>query len=60
MANYAVTDYSTGEKDSVEEATAALEAYLETIDTTKTIYAMGVVALGRDRQKCVGYVLHIA
>lgn len=36
MANYAVTDHTTA-VGSLEDVAAAMETYIETIDTTKTI-----------------------
>lgn len=57
MANYAITDYTTG-PTSMVNALALLETYLETIDTTKTIYLVSVVHLGGD--SVIGAVLHAA
>ncbi len=59
MANYAVVPYSTGLKNSVEEALTALETKLETIDsTTNVIRAIGVMPTGRDKEQCVGYLIY--
>lgn len=57
MANYAITDYSTGRQNSVSACTALIEIYLETIDDSKTIYACGVVTVGGEFE---GYVIHKA
>lgn len=59
MPNYAVDHYDTEPQDSVGEAVQLLETYIETIGATKTIVTMGVIPLGRDREKCVGYCIHI-
>ncbi|MCG7853896.1 MAG: hypothetical protein MIO92_15350 [Methanosarcinaceae archaeon] len=58
MAKYALTRYSTGIKDSTEEALEDLETVLQSVDTAKTIHAVGVVLTGRDRAQCVGYTLY--
>ena len=57
MANYAITDYVTDRQNSVTNATAAIETYLETVDDAKTIYACQVIAVGGEY---VGYVIHKA
>jgi hypothetical protein len=59
MANYFVDHYDTEPQASVGEALELLETYIEGIDDAKTVIAFGVVPLGRDREKCVGYCLHI-
>ena len=58
MANYALTRYVTAEQDTVDAALELLETRLETIDTAKVIRMYGVVFLGRDKQRCVGYVAY--
>lgn len=59
MANYSLTRYSTGQKDSVDDALADLEAHLETVDDTlNPIRGMGVEMTGRDRQQAVGWVIY--
>ena len=58
MANYVLTRYQTGKKDSVELALEALETYLETVDNAKTIYGTGVELTGRDREQCVAWAIH--
>jgi hypothetical protein len=58
MPNYAVTKYSTGTMNSVDLAAAALETYIETVDDAKTIYTMGIMPTGRDKEQCVGWVIH--
>ena len=57
MANYAVTDYVTDPQNTAAKAAALLETYLETIDTAKTIYAIGIIAQGN---QFVAYCIHIA
>jgi len=59
MPNYAVTCYDTDPQSSVGEAVQLLETYIETVGATKTIISMSVIPLGRDREKCVGYCIHI-
>lgn len=59
MAAYAITRYSTGLKNTVEDALEALETILETQDsTTNPIRGIGVEMTGRDQQQCVGWVLY--
>ena len=58
MANYALTRYSTGQKDSVTEALEAMETQLETVDDTKNIRLINIVLTGRDREQCIGFVLY--
>ena len=58
MAAYALTKYSTSVKKTVDEAIAALETQLETVDATKVIRGIGVVATGRDREQAVGWVIY--
>ena len=58
MANYVLTRYQTGKKDSVELALEALETQLETVDDAKTIRGMGIEMTGRDREQCVGWVIY--
>jgi hypothetical protein len=59
MANYALTRYTTGLKDTVDEALAALETQLETVDSTANpIQGMGIEMTGRDRQQCIGWVIY--
>jgi hypothetical protein len=59
MANYALTRYDTGLKDTVEEALAALETQLETVDSTlNVIRGMGIELTGRDRQQAIGWVIY--
>jgi hypothetical protein len=57
MANYAITDYTTSRQNSVAACTALIEAYLETVDDTKTVIACGVIAIGGEYE---GYVIHKA
>ncbi len=47
MANYAVTDYIIG-PDVLSNVMAALEIYIETIDTSKTIRLLQVIKDGDD------------
>jgi hypothetical protein len=59
MANYALTRYDTGLKDTVDEALAALETQLETVDSTANpIRGMGIEMTGRDQQQCIGWVIY--
>ena len=58
MANYAVTDLTTA-TDSLEAVAAALEALLEGITDTKTIYYIDILRL-EDQQKFQGIVIHQA
>ena len=58
MANYILTRYQTGAKDSVEAALTALETELETVDDLKTIRGLGISMTGRDREQCIGWVLY--
>lgn len=59
MANYALTRFNTGIKDSVDEALEALETQLETVDSTlNLIRGMGVELTGRDRQQAIGWVIY--
>ena len=58
MANYSITRYQTGLKDSVDAALSALETQLETVDDSKTIRSVGITLTGRDRQQAVGFVLY--
>lgn len=57
MANYDLTRYSTGEKNSVDAALEALETKLETVADTKTVRGVGLSLTGRDREQCVGWLL---
>jgi hypothetical protein len=58
MPNYSLTRYTTTEQDSIDDALAAIETHLETIDDTKTIRWIEIVFLNKDRQRCVGYCIH--
>lgn len=58
MANYAVTRYQTGVKDTVAEALEDIETKLETVDSAKTIRGVGITMTGRDRQQCVGWAVY--
>jgi hypothetical protein len=58
MPNFAVTKYSSGKQDSVDDALAALKTQIETVDDTKTLRYIGVVGTGRDREQCVGAVIY--
>lgn len=58
MANYALTRYSTGAKDSVDEALEDLETELQSVDDAKVIRSVGIVMTGRDREQCVGFALY--
>lgn len=57
MANYAVEDFSTS-IGTHAEVLAEMETELETVDTTKTIRAIGINPTGRDRDQCVGYIVY--
>lgn len=57
MANYAVEDFSTS-IGTYAEVLAEMETELETVDTTKTIRAIGINPTGRDRDQCVGYIVY--
>lgn len=57
MANYAVTDYCSDPQNTAAKAAALLETYMETIDSTKTIYAIGIIAQGN---QFVAYCIHLA
>lgn len=57
MANYAVTDYVTDPQNTAAKVAALLETYVETVDDSKTILAMGILAQGN---QFVGYCLHKA
>lgn len=57
MANYAVTDFTTGPATLVV-VLAALETYLETVDNSKTIFDVTVAHIGGDM--FVASVLHAA
>jgi hypothetical protein len=59
MAAYAVTYYSTGPQDTVDEVLALLETKLETLDdSTNTIRHIKVDITGRDREQAIGWVLY--
>jgi hypothetical protein len=58
MANYSLTRYTTPEQDSIDDALAAIETKLETVDDTKTIRWIEIVYLSKDRQRCVGYCIY--
>jgi hypothetical protein len=59
MAAYAITRYSTGLKNSVDEALEDLETELETQDSTANpIRGIGVEMTGRDQQQCIGWLLY--
>jgi hypothetical protein len=58
MPNFAVTEYSTGEKDSLDATCAALCTRLETVDDTKTLRMLKIKSLQRDREKCIGDVIY--
>ena len=58
MANYVLTKYSTSVQNTVDEAIAALEMKLETVDSAKTIRGIGVELTGRDREQAVGWVIY--
>lgn len=58
MALYALTRYSTGAKDSVDEALEDLETELQSVDDAKVIRSVGIVMTGRDREQCVGFALY--
>lgn len=58
MAAYTIDVYSTGVKETVEDALDALETKLETLDsTTNPIHGVGVDVTGRDRDQAVGWVI---
>ncbi len=57
MANYAVTTTQYG-PDDVTTVTAAMEAYIETIDTAKTLYLYTISAVGRDNE-VIGVIVHM-
>lgn len=56
MANYAVTTTTYG-PDDVATVSAAMEAYIETIDTTKTIRLYTIVGCSRDNE-VMGTIVH--
>jgi len=58
MANYVLTRYQTGLKNSVDEALAALETQLETVDDAKTIRGLDIVPTGRDKEQCIGWTIY--
>ena len=58
MANYALTRHTTAVQDTVDDALAALETQLETVDDSKTIHLVNVQLLGRDREKAIGFTLY--
>jgi len=59
MAAYSITRYSTGLKNSVDEALEDLETVLETQDSTANpIHGIGVEMTGRDREQCIGWLLY--
>jgi len=58
MAAFTVIHYDTEPQNSVGEALQAIEAYIEGIVNTSTIYWCEVLPLSRDREKCVGYIVH--
>jgi L-amino acid N-acyltransferase YncA len=57
MPNYILFRYTTDIKDSIAEAQADLESFIEGMATDNTIIGMGIVSLKRDREKCVGWML---
>jgi hypothetical protein len=57
MPNYAITDYCSAPQNTAANAAALLETYLETIDNTKTIYSIGIIAQGN---QFVAYCIHLA
>jgi hypothetical protein len=58
MANYNLTRYSTGFQTSIDAALEALETQLETVDSAKTIRALDITTLARDRESCIGWVIY--
>jgi hypothetical protein len=58
MPNFAVTPHSTGKKDSLENALAALKTQIETVDDTKTLRYIDVIPTFRDREQCEGGVIY--
>ena len=59
MANYAVTDLTTASCKSIEEAMAALEVLMETIDNTKTIYYVDLIEQP-NAGRYMGVIIHQA
>jgi hypothetical protein len=58
MANYATTDYSSGNKDTFALAVADLVTKINTIDDAKTLHYVDVLATGRDRENCEGVLIY--
>ena len=58
MALYALTRWTSGVKNSVDEALEALETQLETVDDAKTIRLVDIELTGRDRDQAVGFALY--
>jgi len=56
MANFALTTYETGVKQSVKEVIAALKTQLEGVDDSKTIRDLGIVKAGTGG--FVGYAIY--
>ena len=58
MALYALTRWTSGVKNSVDEALEALETQLETVDDAKTIRLVDIELTGRDRDQAVAVTLY--
>jgi hypothetical protein len=57
MPNYAVEDFVTS-LGTHAEVLALMETELETVDDTKTIRLIGISPVGRDRDRCVGFIIY--
>jgi hypothetical protein len=55
--DYLISRYSTGQKESPEEALSDLQDYMSSVSTDLAVVKMDVVPLRRDWSLCVGYVL---
>jgi hypothetical protein len=58
MPNYDLTRHTTSRHNSVDEALAALETQLETVDDTKTIRLVNIQLTGRDKEQAIGFTLY--
>jgi hypothetical protein len=57
MGNYAVTDW-VSQVDTPKNVAAAIETYMETLDSSKTLYVTSVIQRGNG--KCQAIIIHLA
>ena len=56
MPNYAVSSYLTP-LGTHAEVSALLETVIDSLDNGTTLHLLGINALSRDRDRCIGYLL---